>query len=99
MSRRAGQVLVTGFLCLFSVTHPLWPESTSVESAGFDSLVSLFEEWRAFQRPPVVDQVPDYTPEAMMRQHAELARMRSRLDGIDPSGIPGSGKIECCFQN
>ena len=32
---------------------------------GYEDLVALFEEWREFQKPRVVDGVPDYTAAAM----------------------------------
>jgi hypothetical protein len=54
--------------------------------AGYDDLVKLFVEWRAFQKPTLVDGVPDYSPAAMAAQHRELATWQRRLAGIDPSG-------------
>ena len=41
-------------------------------AAGHADLVSLFTEWRAFQKPKIVNGVPDYTPAAMARQHGEV---------------------------
>ncbi|HKY59818.1 MAG TPA: DUF885 family protein, partial [Gemmatimonadota bacterium] len=62
------------------------PVSAQPPSAGYEDLVRLFEDWRAFQRPVLVDGVPDYTDEAMAAQHAGLADYRRRLAGIDPRG-------------
>jgi uncharacterized protein DUF885 len=53
---------------------------------GYDDLVKLFAEWRAFQKPRLVDGVPDYSPAAMAAQHRELATWQRRLAGIDSSG-------------
>jgi hypothetical protein len=53
---------------------------------GYDDLVKLFAEWRAFQKPRLVNGVPDYSPAAMAAQHRELATWQRRLAGIDPSG-------------
>ena len=52
--------------------------------AGPADLVTLFAEWRAFQKPRVVDGVPDYTAAAMARQHSELPRYQARLAALDP---------------
>jgi hypothetical protein len=57
-------------------------------SAGHPDLVSLFTEWRAFQKPKVVNGVPDYTPAAMARQHGELEEYRRRLATLDSRGWP-----------
>ncbi len=53
-------------------------------AGGYPDLVSLFAEWRAFQRPAVVDGVPDYTPAAMARQARGLKDFQLRLTAIDP---------------
>ena len=60
------------------------PLSAQTSSPGYEELVSLFVDWRAFQRPVRVDGVPDYTAEAMAAQHAGLAEYRRRLAAIDP---------------
>jgi hypothetical protein len=57
-------------------------------SSGYDSLVALFKEWRAFQHPKVAGGVPDYTAAAMAAQHRELAGFQRRLAAIDPSRWP-----------
>jgi hypothetical protein len=57
-------------------------------STAYADLQSLFKAWRAFQRPPRVDGVPQYTAKAMEKQHRELAEYRARLAAIDPNGWP-----------
>jgi hypothetical protein len=32
------------------------------QSGTYDQLLSLFTEWRAFEEPPRVNGVPDYSP-------------------------------------
>ncbi|MBX7187821.1 MAG: DUF885 domain-containing protein [Vicinamibacteria bacterium] len=49
-------------------------------------LVSLFKEWRDFQKPPVVGGVPDYTAAAMAKQQTALAQIwKPRLAAFDTS--------------
>ena len=62
------------------------PAAPMAIPAGYEELVRLFVEWRAFQKPKLVDGVPDYSPSAMTAQHRELASWQRRLAGIDPSG-------------
>ena len=60
----------------------------------YDELQRLFAEWREFQKPKVVDGVPDYTAAAMAAQHRELARYRERLDALDSPGWPVSQQVD-----
>lgn len=58
---------------------------------SYEDLVKLFNEWREFESPPLVDGVPDYSAAAMAAQRNELTRtdrgwMRSiRRPGRFPS--------------
>ena len=54
--------------------------------SDYDELTALFSDWRAFQRPPLADGVPDYTEAAMARQYRGLPGYRSRLEAIDTEG-------------
>ena len=62
--------------------------------AHHEELAALFTDWRAFQRPVLVDGVPDYTEAAMAAQHRGLAGMRRRLDAIDTRGWPIGGMVD-----
>ena len=64
------------------------------ESADYQDLVALFEEWRAFEQPEFVDGVPDYTASAMADQHRELATYRRRLAAIDDGSWPVAQQVD-----
>jgi hypothetical protein len=55
-------------------------------STRYEDLLSFFREWRAFQKPRLVDGVPDYSAGAMAAQQRELSSWRQRLAAIDASG-------------
>ncbi|MEM6337761.1 MAG: hypothetical protein AAF752_14415, partial [Bacteroidota bacterium] len=57
-------------------------------------LVALFQEWRSFHAPAMVDGVPDYTAEAMSARHAALAAWYDKLAAIDTTGWPVSEQID-----
>jgi hypothetical protein len=59
-----------------------------------EDLTALFADWRAFQRPVLVEGVPDYTEAAMAAQYRGLAGFRRRLDALDPSGWPVSQQVD-----
>jgi hypothetical protein len=55
-------------------------------STRYEDLLSFFREWRSFQKPRLVDGVPDYSGAAMAAQQRDLVSWRQRLAAIDPSG-------------
>jgi len=71
----------TIFLPLLLLTTPL-----AAQSATYPQLLALFREWRAFEEPPRVEGVPDYTSATNARRLAELTRYRQRLQAIDTTG-------------
>lgn len=68
--------------------------SVQAQSSGYDTLVTFFEEWRMFQQPPVIDGVPDYSPQAMARQHLALEAYQARLAAIDTMGWSVDDRID-----
>jgi uncharacterized protein (DUF885 family) len=62
--------------------------SAAPEPTGFDALVTLFNEWRAFERPVMKNSVPDYTASAMAAKAAALLAWQKRLSAIDTTGWP-----------
>ncbi len=82
-------VMVVLFCCL--------PGNNGEPAAGsgtYEDLVKLFEEWREFQKPVVIDGVPDYTEEAMAKQHRELKEYQARLAAIDPDSWPVAQQVD-----
>jgi hypothetical protein len=63
-------------------------------STQYEDLVSLFGEWRSFQKPKLLDGVPDYTAAAMAAQRRELVNWQRRLAAIDPSAWPISRQVD-----
>ena len=66
----------------------LAPAANAAPGGTYDDLAALFKDWRAFQKPKVVDGVPDYRPAAMAAQQKELDSWKGRLTAIDPNGWP-----------
>jgi hypothetical protein len=73
--------------------HPALADGAPA-AAGHDALVKLFEEWRAFERPPLLDGAPDYTAKSFARRLQDLQAFRSRLEALDASAWPVEAKVD-----
>ncbi len=83
--------------CLFMVTMMSVSASQAFAqnaSSSYDSLLSLFKEWRAFETPPLRDGAPDYTAETFKRRHAQLPAWQARLAAIKPDGWPVARQVD-----
>ena len=49
-------------------------------------LADLFEDWRAFERPPQRDGAPDYTAERFAQRQPAYEALRARLAALDTTG-------------
>ena len=61
---------------------------------GYDAFARFFEEWRAFEHPPMKDGAPDYTAATFARRQQELKSYRDRLEAIDTSGWPVEQRVD-----
>ena len=53
------------------------------QSLKYDDLVLLFNDWRNFENPPLLDGAPDYTRERFEEDHSEFLELRERLHSFD----------------
>jgi Bacterial protein of unknown function (DUF885) len=67
---------------------------TSAASGRYQDLVSLFTEWRSFERPPLRDGAPDYTAPTIAKRRDELKKYQERLQAIDPKGWPVEQQVD-----
>ena len=70
-------------LLLAAVTCSAQPAASSHET-----LLQLFEDWRAFEAPPWTDGAPDYTARCFAERYETFRGLRTRLEAIDASGWP-----------
>lgn len=69
-------------------------DAQSVESPDYRQLVELFNEWRAFEQPPLENGAPIYTEARMARVRDGIARFRQRLRAIDTANWPVEHQID-----
>ncbi|ALC13080.1 hypothetical protein LH20_14075 [Sphingopyxis sp. 113P3] len=90
---RAAAALMTASLLTLAAPFPLAAQ-TQAATSGYDALLALYEEFRAFVPPPMVNGVPDYSPSAMARHHAGLKTFAARLKAIDDSAWPIAQRVD-----
>jgi uncharacterized protein (DUF885 family) len=61
---------------------------------GYDGLAKLFEDWRAFEHPPMKDGAPDYTAATFALRQQALKAYRNRLEAIDTSAWPVEQRVD-----
>ncbi len=86
--------LVLSTLILPAVCLLFAAGTAGAQPATHDDLIDLFGDWRAFQRAPIVDGVPDYSKAAMAAQHAALRGYKSRLASLDTTGWTIPDKVD-----
>ena len=70
------------------------PSQSGARAGTHGDLMTLFIDWRAFQKPPVLDGVPQYTVAAMSAQQRELPAFQRRLAALDPGSWPVAQQVD-----
>lgn len=60
----------------------------------YQDLIQLFNDFRAIQDPVIIDDVPDYSSDAMTKQKIALDNLQKRLALFDTTGWPISNRVE-----
>src|SRR5438105_4827064 len=79
---------------LLAVCAAATPVPPAAPSTRYEDLVALFAAWRAFQRPKLLDGVPDYTAASMAAQQRELGAWQRRLAAFDTTGWPVGHRVD-----
>jgi hypothetical protein len=62
--------------------------SAADQPDSYDTLVKLFQEWRAFEQPSMKGNVPDYSAKAMVEKAKSLPNWQKRLAAIHTNKWP-----------
>ena len=64
------------------------PKEKEIEKtpADYQSLKDLFKEWRAFEIPPFIENVPDYTKETFDLRWPKFKALQNKLMAMDTTG-------------
>ena len=82
-------------LLLVFILSPATGETQNVGNGkGHDDLQILFEDWREFESPPLLDGAPDYTAQTTARRHLELKTYQSHLMSFDIGEWPVAQQVD-----
>jgi hypothetical protein len=90
--KNVSVLLVILFALLVHCSSP--DKSITEKLTTHEQLVTLFRQWREFQKPVTVNGVPDYGVEAMKKQHAELKTWQQKLQSFDTTGWPVNHQVD-----
>ncbi|MDX2464653.1 MAG: hypothetical protein QNK31_09120, partial [Porticoccus sp.] len=65
-----------------------------VSSNSYEDLLVLFENWREFETPPLLEGAPDYTAQTTARRHQELKTYQARLMSFDIESWPVGQQVD-----
>ena len=80
-----SQFLVTFLLLLNSIPIHAYPNKRPAE---YDSLIELFNDWRDFENPPLLNGAPDYTAGRFNKDHQSFKDLQKRLSRIQINNWP-----------
>lgn len=73
------------------------PIASTQQTAGnssYTDLLTLFEDWREFEKPPLLDGAPDYRAETTARRHKDLKSYEARLMAFDIENWPVGQQVD-----
>ncbi|WP_350293376.1 hypothetical protein [uncultured Croceitalea sp.] len=88
MKTQLAKILLLSLLVIFGCKEATKEDTADTElqvttSADYKSLVSLFHDWRAFEKPPLLDNAPDYTKATFEKRWPTFKNLRAQLHAID----------------
>lgn len=67
---------------------------TTFQTNNYDDLVLLFNEWRTFEKPPLLDGAPDYTKATFQKRWPEFKELQAQLKVIDTSNWAVENQVD-----
>ena len=84
-------VLLIGLLSVFFVACQTERKAKMTE---YKELLTLFKEWREFERPPMLEGAPDYTAVTFASRHEDYLRLRRRLEAMETKSWSVPEKVD-----
>lgn len=81
-------------LTLIFLSSFIFPSQAIVEKNDYADLVKLFNEWRSFETPPLLEGAPDYRKETFEMRLPKFKQLQAQLLAIDTSGWSISQQVD-----
>jgi hypothetical protein len=92
---RIKQPLFLGLILLAFSALPSVVSAEQISRAGsYAELLVLFDDWREFEVPPLLDGAPDYTAKTTAQRHGELKSYQHRLMSFDITDWPIEQQVD-----
>ena len=91
------QLLTLLFISLFIVScnqDANTKKETAYKTKNYSYLVNLFKEWRAFEKPPLLEGAPDYTKETFNKRWPTFKELQNQLKAIDTTNWPLESQVD-----
>lgn len=62
--------------------------------ASYSDLVTLFKEWRTFEKPPMLKGAPDYTASTFEKRWPDFKKLQTKLLAMDTAGWQTPEKVD-----
>jgi Bacterial protein of unknown function (DUF885) len=84
-------------LCVVFLQFGCKPENkqtSNTTSGKYADLVALFKEWRTFEKPPIREGAPDYTPETFQKRLPSFKKLEAKLVAMDTASWTVEQKVD-----
>jgi len=76
MFKRKYSIFLTIVIASYAIVYVCTASSTR---SSYDDLITLFNEFRTYQEPPISEGIPDYSPASIEEKFSELKKFQKRL--------------------
>lgn len=80
-------------ILFFISSNPLRAQSSDKPN-NYDNLVSFFQDWRAFENPPLREGAPDYSRNTFMGRQPKFEQLQARFKALDTTGMTVSQQVD-----
>ncbi len=94
MKKQTSFFLLTLIFCALVGLSPKKLSAQTTQENSYQNLVTLFKEWRAFERPPLVDNIPDYSASTFEKRWPAFKALQSKLLAFDISNWPIDQQVD-----
>ena len=89
------RLLLPVLLFLMFGCQPASQDQTSgSESTKYEDLVNLFQEWRSFEKPPLLEGAPDYSAATFARRRPAFEQLQQRLMVMNDTSWPVAQQVD-----